>query len=101
MTGCRRRPRPKIILKTLMSLRIAFDLDGTLADMESELSLQANGLFGQTKSTHEAADGDSDQAVAEAANENASALIKLDLTPRQQRRLWKHIESIENFWLTL
>jgi len=85
-----------------MTLRIAFDLDGTLADMESELVLQANGLFGQTKSTPEAAaDGDSDQAVAEAANENASALIKLDLTPRQQRRLWKHIESIENFWLTL
>src|SRR3989454_5089886 len=27
--------------------------------------------------------------------------MKLNMTTRQQRRLWKHVESIENFWLTL
>jgi phosphoglycolate phosphatase-like HAD superfamily hydrolase len=85
-----------------MAFRIAFDLDGTLADMDVELVQQAKTLFGDMKSTNDAAvDGDDDQAAAEASSENASPLEKMSLTPRQQRRLWKHIESIENFWLTL
>src|SRR4051794_38382546 len=85
-----------------MALRIAFDLDGTLADMESELVQQARVLFGEMKSIADSSsDGDSEQAAAETSNENASALEKLNMTPRQQRRLWKHVESIENFWLTL
>src|SRR5262249_38743323 len=33
--------------------------------------------------------------------ENAPSLGRLNLTPRQLQRLWKHVESIENFWLTL
>src|ERR1700730_11711911 len=33
--------------KILMPLRIAFDLDGVLADMDSELVRQAEFLFGQ------------------------------------------------------
>ena len=101
-----------------MALRIAFDLDGTLADMESELVAQAKILFGDTitrrleagpeppagaqvKSAREAGDSDADQAAAESSNENVSPLVKLNLTAREQRRLWKHVEAIENFWLTL
>jgi hypothetical protein len=54
------------------------------------------------KSTGDAAvDGDREQAAAESSSENASPLMKLNLTAREQRRLWKHVESIENFWLTL
>src|SRR2546422_2289494 len=113
-------PQPTIISsRTLMALRIAFDLDGVLADMESELVRQAEILFGEpmTRRLEERASdaapatdpptetpGGSEeqrQASAETAPENVPPLIKLNMTTRQQRRLWKHVESIENFWLTL
>src|SRR4051794_16609469 len=85
-----------------MALRIAFDLDGTLADMETELVQQARVLFGDVKSANDpTVEGEEDQAAAESSSENTSTLERMNLTPRQQRRLWKHIESIENFWLTL
>jgi hypothetical protein len=32
---------------------------------------------------------------------DAPAIERLNMTPRQQRRLWKHVESIENFWQSL
>src|SRR5688572_13149379 len=35
------------------------------------------------------------------AIENAPALVRLQITTRQQRRLWTHVESIENFWESL
>ena len=55
-----------------MSLRIAFDLDGVVADMETELARCREKLFG--------ADAASDPGV------------------RRERKLWQHIESVENFW---
>lgn len=90
-----------------MSLRIAFDLDGVLADMEAELVRQAKLLFGEsvtapvppTAELEAAAD-----APVEAGTEpieNTPAVLKLRMTARQQRRLWKHVESIEDFWETL
>jgi len=100
-------------------LRIAFDLDGVLADMESELVRQAETLFGESMTRRleeRASDGapatdpptetaggteEQRQAAAETSSENVPPLIKLNMTTRQQRRLWKHVESIENFWLTL
>jgi hypothetical protein len=97
-------------------VRIAFDLDGVLADMESGLVRQAEVLFGETtrpleeraegggaSNTADAPqDGTSErQAAAEASADNAPALQRLDMTARQQRKLWSHVESIENFWQTL
>jgi hypothetical protein len=94
-------------------LRIGFDLDGTLADMESELVRQAKLLFGDTMTerlgaqppnpgaTHTALDAAEQQAAAENAKDNVPPLLKLDMTPRQQRKLWRHVESIDNFWFTL
>ena len=58
-----------------MSLRIAVDLDGVLADMAGELARQAGTLFGE--------------------------VTERRLTQREQRRLWRHAETIENFWETL
>ena len=100
-----------------MALRIAFDLDGVLANMEAELVRQAESLFGdamtrrleeravETSPSASAADTPSGtaerQAAAEASPENVPPLLKLNMTARQQRRLWKHVESIENFWQTL
>ena len=113
-----------------VSLRIAFDLDGVLADMESELVRQAEILFGeamtrrlrQAAETGEAvtengapgpslvdsADG-SDGADASAATvslletapESAGPLLKLQMTARQQRKLWRHVEAIPDFWQSL
>jgi hypothetical protein len=101
-----------------MALRIAFDLDGVLADMESELVRQAEILFGETmtrrlnqrpggdpaagaEASEPPTDGGTGQAAAEASQDNVPPLIKLSLSPRQQRKLWRHVESIENFWCTL
>ena len=106
-----------------MPLRIAFDLDGVLADMERELVRQAEVLFGESMTrrlqtpaaatptgapaaTPAAAETPADapadqQAAAETAPENVPPLLRLKLSSRQQRRLWRHVESIENFWQTL
>jgi hypothetical protein len=101
-----------------VSLRIGFDLDGVLADMEAELVRQAEILFGEpmTRRLEErtgpdpvdvdarnvAANAAPDPAgPAESAPDNVTPLLKLKLTSRQQRRLWQHVESIENFWETL
>ena len=101
-----------------MALRIGFDLDGVLADMEAELVRQAEILFGQpmTRRLEErpapaAPDADGKPATvdaapepaasADAAQDNVPPLLKLKMTSRQQRRLWRHVESIENFWETL
>ena len=108
-----------------MSLRIAFDMDGVVADMEAELVRQAEILFGEPmtrrlqreagkpspsnesgiappaatnseKSTESTAAGETPTEV-----DSVPPLIRLQLTERQQRRLWRHVETIENFWETL
>lgn len=61
-----------------MPLRIAFDLDGVLADMDGELSRQAEALFG-----------------------SAGNGRQRKLTARQVERLWRAVEGIDNFWETL
>jgi hypothetical protein len=78
-----------------MSLRVAFDLDGVLADMQSALDRQAELLFGDQmpKPLPPATGGD----AGDAAPGGQSAVI----TPRQQRRLWRHIGSIDSFWENL
>ena len=110
-----------------MPLRIAFDLDGVLADMDSELVRQAEILFGEsmtrrlqapavaqataanapdaaatTAAVAETRDAAAEpQAGAGAAPDTVPPLLRLNMTSRQQRRLWRHVESIENFWQTL
>lgn len=98
-----------------MPLRIAFDLDGVLADMESELVRQSEILFGEpmTRRLQEraaeageatvAADAKADtagspDAAPDVAPDVALPVVQLNMTSRQQRRLWRHVESIENFW---
>ena len=94
-----------------MPLRIAFDLDGVLADMESELVRQSEILFGEptTRGRQERAaeageasdmaDGsEAPSGSPDAPPDFAPPTARLSLTGRQQRRLWRHVESIENFW---
>ena len=59
-----------------MALRIACDLDGTLADMDSALRRETEHIFGDE--------------VSFAA-----------LTDREKRRVWTRVREIENFWVTL
>jgi hypothetical protein len=98
-----------------VSLRIGFDLDGVLADMESELTRQARALFGEqvtgaeefageappVAAATEPPDGAVEPAAAEAPADSVPPLLRLNITPRQERKLWAHVGTIENFWLTL
>jgi len=90
-------------------------MDGVLADMDAELVRQAERLFGDSAMSagppaavpSQAARGGgastagSAQSAVEPAEESEPTILKLNLTSKQQRRLWKHVESIENFWETL
>jgi hypothetical protein len=101
-------------------LRIAFDLDGVLADMEAALTAQAVSLFGERLARRlrepaveapfspaaepAAADAGKDEtsnpaaAATVTAPEEVPGIEKLNMTARQQSRLWRHIETIDNFW---
>jgi hypothetical protein len=89
-------------------------MDGVLADMESELVRQAEILFGEpmTRRRQERAAESADAAAAEQQTDTPSdvetpapddvpPLLQLNMTSRQQRRLWHHVESIDNFWESL
>lgn len=90
-----------------MALRLGIDLDGVLADMHRELVRQAESLFGSV--TIPAAGSDtSGHSSASADAAAASPILDVDpaakslkLTPKQQRALWEHVGSIENFWESL
>src|SRR5579864_5651047 len=60
--------------------------------MDSALAEQAERLFGGAIA---------EKRHAETAPDGAVAVRTLNLPPPMQRRLWKHVESIENFWETL
>ena len=87
-----------------MTLRIGFDLDGVLADMDSALVHQAEALFGEKLTRRR-----EKLAIARATNPRTTDSIPdqhppagpLNLTTRQHRRLWRHVATIENFWQTL
>jgi hypothetical protein len=109
-----------------MALRIAFDLDGVLADMEGELLRQAGNLFGE-QAIRRLQDLQQDTAsqrtsLADTAKESAGAPDELQkpgqpnvesiadepplsktfrLTPRQHSRLWRHVQTIDSFWESL
>jgi hypothetical protein len=107
-------------------LRIAFDLDGVLADMDVELLRRARELFGE-QAIHRVyempgpAPSDAVETVADTPRARANTPAErpkpvappLDATPddapptsvhltqRQQSRLWRHVESIDSFWESL
>jgi hypothetical protein len=116
-----------------LALRIAFDLDGVLADMESELVRQAEAIFGEVMTrklqeraearqppaetdapnpspddaaeTNDAGDlgepGEQRQALSSGSADSAPSIVKLDMTARQERRVWRHVAGIEDFWVSL
>jgi beta-phosphoglucomutase-like phosphatase (HAD superfamily) len=82
-----------------MPLRVAFDLDGTIADMHAALRQVANELFGPVHKKRSArADH---QPAPDEEPETKTALLELHLTTQQQMQLWEHVKTIENFWAGL
>jgi hypothetical protein len=81
-----------------MPLRIAFDLDGVLADLDGELVRHAATLFGGSVAQFHpeipAAAGPTDPP-------NGPDRSNLALTSQQFRQLWRHVARVENFWETL
>ena len=83
-----------------MSLRVGFDLDGVLADLNGALVREARRIFPEVEvrsglpvvdaSPAEASDT-AEQDAAEATPDS------LKLTTRQERQLWSEVKRIENF----
>ena len=74
-----------------MALRIACDLDGTLADMGAALQREAERLFGPDVRLRPGA----------AQPDDAEGVEIQGLTGRQLRRLWDHVSEVEDFWLSV
>jgi hypothetical protein len=91
-----------------MPLRVGFDLDGTIADMDAALRREAEQLFGRETlkgAAHTPEPAQPSQTETEASRdqnpEDAAAMTELRLTARQRMQLWEHVKTIENFWTTL
>jgi hypothetical protein len=82
-----------------MALRIGFDLDGVLADMEQAIVREATTLFG---STPPPAPHEGPASIGDLVPEEIAPLRnEMQLTTRQRRQLWRHLRSIDNFWESL
>src|SRR5687767_3800254 len=95
-----------------MSLRIAVDLDGTLADMDTALQEEAERLFGPNVDLRASLRGRVEGTVsAESPDPTgttpgmrpplATSASGTRLSDRQQRQLWSRVRATENFWLSL
>jgi hypothetical protein len=90
-------------------MRLGFDLDGTVADLHSALTLEARRLFPDIDPAaipSSAAPGvpsptASAPADAEPAPPEDQALSFGSLSSRQQREIWNAVCDRENFWETL
>jgi len=88
-----------------MSLRLGFDMDGVVADLNTALAREAVRLFpGTDRSVHASAHAVAPPAPSSDApdgDEPALTPPALALTPRQERELWATVKAIPNFWETL
>ena len=85
-------------------MRLAFDLDGTVADMHSALAREARLLFPgidpDAVPNSTPATGDPTEA-SDSPQEGESTLSIGQLSSRQQRELWKTVCDQENWWESL
>jgi hypothetical protein len=89
-------------------MRLAFDLDGTLADMHSALAREARRLFPDIdpdavpRSTPPEGDGaGGHEPSGNPSGVDESQLSMGHLSVRQQREIWKAVCDQENWWETL
>jgi phosphoglycolate phosphatase-like HAD superfamily hydrolase len=96
----------------MLPLRIAFDMDGTLADLASAYGDMEERLFGAAEAGHERPAPES-REIEQHADDTESPAPTEALAPRPERRapsrhgtrhrdqVWKAIESTPNFWTLL
>ncbi len=87
-----------------MSLRLGFDLDGVLADLNSTLVREAQRLFPGLEvrqGVESVAPAAVDPDAPEGGDPSETSPASLTLTRRQERQLWDSVRRIENFWETL
>jgi hypothetical protein len=87
-----------------MPLRIGFDLDGVLADMDGALAHHATTLFGdRVASQAPAAAGPPapDEGGDGEPQGEMSPFSTLQLSARQESKLWRHVRGIDGFWESL
>jgi len=86
-------------------MRLGFDLDGTLADMQRALAREARELFPQVDpdALPRSAAPDGTPATPERSGSNGteSQPASAPLTARQQQELWRAVCDRVNFWETL
>ncbi|MGE0448398.1 MAG: hypothetical protein AB7Q29_02330 [Vicinamibacterales bacterium] len=90
-------------------MRLGFDLDGTVADMQGALAREARRLFPalDPASLPRSVPADDDSAESSGAgdddqdNSQKAALSTSALSGRQQRELWRAACARVNFWETL
>lgn len=80
-----------------MSLRVAFDLDGTIADLSSAYHALERQLFGKATASQP------DDADGERADDNAAEALVAEarIRRRQQDAVWKALKDTNDFWTTL
>ncbi|HXG87624.1 MAG TPA: hypothetical protein VNJ02_04745 [Vicinamibacterales bacterium] len=79
-----------------MALRVAFDLDGTIADMFTVLRERSEQLFGTADLPRQVGEPTAD--APEGEPEDAKVLAELKLSAKQQMLLWEHVKTVDNFW---
>ena len=79
------------------TLRIAFDMDGVLADMHAALALEAHTLFTQHEESavHALEDALDDHTTS---TDSPSKSPQLTLTAQQTAMLWQRVASKLDFW---
>jgi hypothetical protein len=96
----------------MIPLRIAFDMDGTLADLSSAYAAIEDQIFGAESAEHERPAPEAreeEQHVEEGAAEAAALELKKKQAERRaaartathRDRVWRTIEATPNFWTTL
>ena len=83
-----------------MSLRIAFDLDGVLADLESVYRRIVDDLFGEVPASAAPAERSAEEAAPGLADRDQPT-VALPLSAWQENEVWQEIEEAENFWMSL
>jgi len=86
-----------------MSMRIAFDLDGTIADLHTPFARAALGLFPELDASAVAAprvgaSPPDDEEPAAESSESSAPSLDLPLSGQQASAVWRALEAVENFW---
>ncbi len=83
-----------------VSIRIGFDLDGVLADMDAAVAHVAERLFGAGSEPIPPEELDASPEAVEASEKQAPATEAV-AAPSRGRDVWREICVTENFWETL